>query len=467
MDRLEVMLRAHVPVIHIADGDVVHAARAVKALGDDLKHRVITTSPVKPAMGRGGDIVSQFEGMKSLMNDPSPIVVIATGYGSLASQDSPAGAKVRDSIRLCFVEKPHATLVMIDPTWEPSADLACYTLTADLPLPNRDEITKRLQARNVEASAERVEALRGLSPTGLDTIIACAVTAKETGAEALGKEKARALMHSAAVEPLDTSGLPAVGGHEHLLRWVRNRQRAFLPEAAKYGVDPPRGLLCAGPPGVGKSLIAKHIGHMWGLPSVRLDLSRIFGRFVGESEAKLRLALNTLDALSPCVAFIDEIEKAVAGHSGGGDSGVTARLLGGLLTWQQEQSNVFVVATCNRVEQLPPELTRKGRFDATFYLQLPIPVEAAQILKIHLDRRGLPMDPTDIAHVVETLNREDLSGAELEQAVKDAALQAYEYGTPGKPTKEELGDALAEMKPVAYDADAHAQWAQVHATFSR
>ncbi len=245
--------------------------------------------------------------------------------------------------------------------------------------------------------------------------------------EAILEEKQRLVGRSKVLEfhPL-AGGLDAVGGLDSLKEWLHRRHRAFGDDARNYGLPTPKGLLLIGVQGCGKSLTAKVIGRHWGLPLLRLDMGRVFDGQRSPEEA-LRSALKTCDALAPCVLWIDEIEKGFA--SGAGDDGRSSRVLGSLLTWQQEKTSpVFVVATANEVQSLPPELLRKGRFDEIFFVDLPQLHERRQILRIHLQRRDVHIDDDQLAELAELC--EYFSGAELEQVVISAMYAAFAEDRP-------------------------------------
>src|SRR5690606_6738240 len=187
-------------------------------------------------------------------------------------------------------------------------------------------------------------------------------------------EKRQVVRKSGLLEffPVD-QGLADVGGLDALKVWLQRRQRAFGEAARAFGLPEPRGLLLLGVQGCGKSLTSKAISTQWNLPLLRLDMGRIFSGLVGSSEENLRRAIHTAESLAPVILWVDEIEKGLSGvGAGSNDSGVSARVFGTLLTWLQEKTApVFVVATANRIEGLPPELLRKGRFDEIFFIDLP------------------------------------------------------------------------------------------------
>ena len=219
-----------------------------------------------------------------------------------------------------------------------------------------------------------------------------------------------------------------IGGLENLKEWFIRKAKIYknIGKAKKYGVDIPKGVLIAGVPGCGKSLNAKAAANLFEVPLLRLDMGRLMGKYVGESEKNLRDAITLAEAISPCVLWIDELEKAFAGIGCfGGGAEVTTRLFGNFLTWMQEKdSPTFVVATANDITKLPPELLRKGRFDDIFYVGLPNDVERKKIFEIHINKRR--------AQDLKNINIKDLvvatkgfSGADIEGVVKDAVEVAF------------------------------------------
>ncbi len=219
-----------------------------------------------------------------------------------------------------------------------------------------------------------------------------------------------------------------IGGLENLKEWFIRKAKIYkdMEKAEKYGVDMPKGVLIAGLPGCGKSLNAKAAASLFEVPLLRLDMGRLMGKYVGESEGNLRSAIALAEAIAPCILWIDELEKAFAGIGGnGGAAEVTTRLFGNFLTWMQEKdSPAYVVATANDITKLPPELLRKGRFDEIFYVGLPNKREREMIFRIHMDKRR-PKDSKNIkfAELVEQTG--GFSGADIEGVVKDAIETAF------------------------------------------
>lgn len=206
------------------------------------------------------------------------------------------------------------------------------------------------------------------------------------------KEKEQLIKKSGMLEIVNfTETINDIGGLENLKNWLARKAKVFaaLDKAIKFGVDVPKGIMIIGMPGCGKSLTAKATASLFELPLVRLDVGRLLGKYVGESEENMRKALKLSEAISPCVLWIDEIEKAFAGVGGdGGGNDVTTRLFGQFLTWMQEkESTVFIIATANDISKIPPEFLRKGRFDELFFVDLPNGEERRKILEIHLKKR--------------------------------------------------------------------------------
>ena len=220
----------------------------------------------------------------------------------------------------------------------------------------------------------------------------------------------------------DTARFNDVGGLTRLKAWLSQRKAAFRGDKDALHLDAPKGLLLTGVQGCGKSLAAKATAGIFGVPLLRLDFGAIYDKYHGETERKLRESLKTAEVMSPCVLWIDEIEKGVAGR--GGETGTTQRVLGTFLTWMAEKnSQVFVVATANDMTSLPPELVRKGRFDEIFFIDLPDARVRASILSIHLTNRDLKPSEFDIEKLAEVMD--GFSGAEIEQAIVAALYAAH------------------------------------------
>jgi SpoVK/Ycf46/Vps4 family AAA+-type ATPase len=232
-----------------------------------------------------------------------------------------------------------------------------------------------------------------------------------------------------------------IGGLENLKAWLRKKAAIFneIDRALAFGVSMPKGVLIAGVPGCGKSLSAKAAGHLFNVPLIRLDMGRLMGKYVGESEDNMRKAIRLAEVISPCVLWVDELEKAFAGIGGdGGGSEVTTRLFGTFLTWMQEKTGAaFVVATANDITKLPPELLRKGRFDEIFYVPLPKPEERKHIFEIHLNKRRKQDTPQ--IKLDELVNMTDgYSGADIEGVVSESIENVFAAGREALTTEDVL-----------------------------
>jgi AAA+ superfamily predicted ATPase len=263
------------------------------------------------------------------------------------------------------------------------------------------------------------------------------------------EEKRQVIRKSGLLEFVNVEDdLGTVGGLDELKGWLMGRAAAFSEPARKFGLPAPKGLLLLGVQGCGKSLTAKAIATQWALPLLRLDLGRIFSSLIGSSEENMRRAIRVAESVAPAVLWIDEIEKGLSGAAGSAvaDSGVSARVFGSLLTWLQEKTSpVFVVATANRVDALPPELMRKGRFDEIFFIDLPASNERREIFRIHLERRKrdpLRFQLDDLAAATE-----GYSGSEIEQGIIAGLYHAFAEG--GELTQSHVLRALQETFPLS------------------
>lgn len=239
---------------------------------------------------------------------------------------------------------------------------------------------------------------------------------------------------------------PDLGGYDILLADLQRKKSAFgSSKAREFGLPNPKGILVVGPPGNGKSALARYIARLFGVPLERLDMGAVYGSLVGQSEARIRQALESAVASSPCVLWVDEIEKGVGQN--GLDGGTSSRVVGTLLTWLQENKEpVFVYATANDVSRLPPELLRAGRFDGVYYAGLPDEVDRRDILGIHLAKRKRTLTPDEIENI--SFNTEGYSGAELEQSITDALFVCFAEEARDL-TRQDVLNAAKKIVPVS------------------
>lgn len=289
-------------------------------------------------------------------------------------------------------------------------------------------------------------AFKGLSALEIQTILALAYTKYgQLTKDAMGliiEQKKQMIQKSGILEMVPVKeSMNDIGGLENLKAWISKKAKVLnnMKEAKRFGVELPKGVLIAGVPGCGKSLNAKASAKLFNVPLLKLDMGRLLGKYVGESESNMRKAIAMAEAISPCVLWIDELEKAFSGiGENGGGAEVTTRLFGQFLTWMQDkESAVFVVATANNVMKLPPELMRKGRFDEIFYVQLPNDEERKKIFEIHIGKRR----PKDLEKIVidELVKKtQGYSGADIEGVVKEAVENAFVAGKIEVSTEEIL-----------------------------
>lgn len=310
-------------------------------------------------------------------------------------------------------------------------------------------------------------AFKGLSVLEIDTILSLAFSQEgelnENALKLVMEQKKQMIQKAGILEMVSCEEeMKDIGGLANLKRWIGNKAQVMqrMKEAEAFGVELPKGVLIAGIPGCGKSLNAKASAKLMGVPLLKLDMGRVMGKYVGESESNMRRAITLAEAIAPCVLWVDELEKAFAGIGGnGGGAEVTTRLFGQFLTWMQEKkSAVFVVATANDIMKLPPELMRKGRFDEIFYVQLPKPEERRKIFEIHIrKRRPQDLGNIDLSKLVD--KTDGYSGADIEGVVKEGIENAFLNGKPEVSTqdiltaiesthslKEIMGDSITKME---------------------
>lgn len=356
-----------------------------------------------------------------------------------------------------------ATIFILSETTVIPRELENYITVFDIPLPTTSEILTIINEFiadleiNVEQDTINDIALsfKGLNEFQIKQILNLAYQDggcidKEDKLLIL-REKEQFIKKSGMLEIVNFSEtINDIGGLENLKEWLARKAKVFsnLDKAIKFGVDVPKGIMIIGMPGCGKSLTAKATASLFEIPLVRLDVGRLLGKYVGESEENMRKALKLSEAISPCVLWIDEIEKAFAGvgRDGGGND-VTTRLFGQFLTWMQEKENtVFIVATANDISRMPPEFLRKGRFDELFFVDLPNGEERRKILDIHLKKRKKWNKGIDsIALIKET---DGFNGADLEAVVKDTIEMAFIDGKESI-TTEDLLKSVRDTKSIS------------------
>jgi hypothetical protein len=357
--------------------------------------------------------------------------------------EEPMVKSVLREIGLRHRETPH-TLILVGPGARVPDGLRTMAARLELALPTHAELVELIAAeanawsresgrpvrRDEDAVAAIQRQLAGLTHGDARRLIRVAIrddgVLDERDLPAVIAAKHRLLDGDGALTlELDVARLDDVAGLDRLKRWLAERAASFTAARPPPGLDPPKGVLLLGVQGAGKSLAARAVAGAWRVPLLRLDFAALYDKYVGETERKLREALKTAAVMAPCVLWIDEIEKGLA--TGGEDSGPGKRVLGSLLTWMAERrERVFLVATANDIQALPPELMRKGRFDEIFFVDLPGPAARAAIVRIHAGKRGL--DPVTLDTAAIATATDGFSGAEIEQALIAALYAAHARG---------------------------------------
>lgn len=355
--------------------------------------------------------------------------------------EEPVVIRLLKDIAQLHVDVPH-TLVLISHEIKLPQELETYCVRFELSLPDRDKIESIIRKeakiwsdmnRNLRITVDKrlldqmTDGLTGLPLFDVTRLARNAIrndgVLTESDVAGIMQEKFKLLNQGGVLSfEYDTGRFADVGGLENLKDWLDLRKPAFCDGVRLPGLDPPKGILMLGVQGCGKSLAAKSVAGSWGVPLLRLDFGSLYNKYHGETERNLRESLKSAENMSPCVLWIDEIEKGIA--TSDSDGGTSKRVLGTLLTWMAEKNKkIFLVATANDIQALPPELLRKGRFDEIFFVDLPDQASRETIFKIHLKKREQDPAGFDIAKLAQSCD--GFSGAEIEQAVVSALYRAY------------------------------------------
>jgi SpoVK/Ycf46/Vps4 family AAA+-type ATPase len=429
-DELALLIRSGWRTIAFESFEEDRALGLVERVAQGLERRCITWSLATGLAGDAESAGSLDAGLRAIERHEDPAIFVVLDAHRVLD-DACAARRVRDMLPGLGTRRQ--VLIFLAPALELPAELVRETGRIELPLPGDAEIrvlfqriAERSEGTDTEHLADAVRAALGLSAAEAMRVFRKACRAagglNRAAVEVILREKRSALRRTPALSfHEDQSGLGDLGGLGELKQWLGQRRRAFDADARRYGLPVPRGLLLLGVQGCGKSVAAKAVAREWQFPLLRLDLAAAFGGETASPEASIREAIAVAESLAPTVLWIDEIEK---GFSSSSHDASSSRVFGAFLTWLSEkQSPVFVVATANDVAGLPPELLRRGRFDELFFVDLPTARERAEILAIHLRKRGRDPLQFPLDDLAEQALRH--TGAELEQAVTAALYAAY------------------------------------------
>ncbi|MCC5812818.1 MAG: AAA family ATPase [Ectothiorhodospiraceae bacterium] len=445
---LELLLRSHIPLIAVETQEEQRVRemfqRLIPRLGRPLFQWSITDGvrrlDIEGPANKGTEDPGEF--LRHVRDSQQAGIYLLADFHPYVTD--PVNVRLLKEIAQTYAQTPR-TLALISHRFEHPPELRKFFARYEPALPGRDDLYKIVndealewargnggkRVRTDRASLDRlVQNLSGLTAWDARRLARSAIqrdgAITESDLPEVMAAKHQLLDRSGALSfTYDTAKFSDVGGLNRLRAWLERRRRAFVEPDPH--LDPPKGLLLVGVQGGGKSLAAKAVAGLWGLPLLGLDMGTLYNKYYGESERNLREALRAAEVMAPCVLWIDEIEKAMSQSDN--DGGVSQRMLGTVLTWMAENSKrVFIVATANAIERLPPELVRKGRMDEIFFVDLPSPAVRRDIFEIHLRKRDIEPEQFDLQQLAEA--SEGFSGAEIEQAVVAALYLAREQEQP-------------------------------------
>ena len=474
-EEFELLLRACYPLIYVPtqeeerlEAEIAHCAKRV---GDRNVYIWDFVDGYQDNPNNAGEArrnpLQALEFVDKLPEKSGSVVVLRDFHRFL--EDTSVARKLRNLARR--LKSQPINVVLVSPHTTIPSELSEVLTVVEFPLPTAAEIkaeVQRLVSATVQSVPEKlldelVRSAQGLSLERICRVLTRAIAAhgelQPEDVELVLEEKRQSIRQTQILDFYPAKeNISDIGGLDNLKDWLLRRGGAFSERARAYGLPHPRGLLLVGVQGTGKSLTAKAIAHHWHLPLLRLDVGRLFAGLVGESESRTRQMIGLAEALAPCVLWIDEIDKAFSGVEGGGDSGTTSRVFGTFINWLAEkQSSVFVVATANNIQALPPEMLRKGRFDEIFFVDLPTQEERRAIFTVHLSR----LRPHSLKNYhIERLAYEtpDFSGAEIEQTLTEAMHIGFSQNRDF--TTEDILEAASQIVPLARTAQEEIQFLQ-------
>ncbi|MGB3558592.1 MAG: AAA family ATPase [Geitlerinemataceae cyanobacterium] len=471
-DEFELLLRARYPLIYIPTLEEERVEATIAQSAKNQGNRAVYTwdfvegyqgNPTDNGAGRRNPLqaLEQVEKLKPT----APAIFILRDFHRFLD-DISVSRKLRNLARL--LKSQPKNIVILSPQIAIPEELSETLTVLEFPLPDRAQIRTEIDrlltdtGHSLESRVldEMVRSSQGLSLERIRRVLARAVAThgelRSADVELILEEKRQTIRQTQILEFYPTTEqISDIGGLDNLKEWLLRRGGAFSDRARQYGLPHPRGLLLVGIQGTGKSLTAKAIAHHWHLPLLRLDVGRLFAGLVGESESRTRQMIQLAEALAPCVLWIDEIDKAFGGVDSKGDGGTTSRVFGTFITWLAEKNSpVFVVATANNIQALPPEMLRKGRFDEIFFVGLPSQSEREEIFTVHLSRlRPHNLKNYDLQRLA--YETPDFSGAEIEQSLIEAMHLGFSQNRDF--TTDDIVEAASQIVPLARTAQEQIQ----------
>ncbi|MBD2185831.1 AAA family ATPase [Planktothrix sp. FACHB-1355] len=474
-EEFELLLRARYPLIYIPTCEEERVEAAIAEIAKKQGNRGIYVwdfvdgyqgNPNDAGFGRRNPLQA-LELVEKIAASAPAIFILRDFHRFL--EDVAISRKLKNLARL--LKSQPKNIVILSPRIAIPEELSEVLTVLEFHLPAAPEIkaeVERLLAatgKSLEGKIldEIVRSCQGLSMERIRRVLARAIATHgellPEDVELVLEEKRQTIRQTQILEFYPaTENISDIGGLDNLKDWLLRRGGAFSERARQYGLPHPRGLLLVGIQGTGKSLMAKAIAHHWHLPLLRLDVGRLFAGLVGESESRTRQMIQLAEALSPCVLWIDEIDKAFSGLDGKGDAGTSNRVFGTFITWLAEKiSPVFVVATANNIQTLPAEMLRKGRFDEIFFVGLPTQEERKAIFAVHLSRlRPHNLQNYDLDRLA--YETPDFSGAEIEQSLIEAMHIGFSQNRDF--TIDDILEAASQIVPLARTAQEQIQFLQ-------
>ncbi len=474
-EEFALLLRACYPLIYIPTTEEERLEKAIATVTEKLSQRNLyiwdfvngyQENPNNAGFGKRNPLQA-LEFITQMPESAGGVFILRDFHRFL--EDISISRQLRNLARV--LKSQAKNIIIVAPQIQIPAELTEVFTVVDFPLPIAPEIKTEIQ-RLISATGqtlssqlldELVRAAQGLSLERIRRVLTRAIAThgklESDDVELILEEKRQSIRQTQILDFYPaTEQISDIGGLDNLKSWLLRRGGAFSDQARAYGLPHPRGLLLAGIQGTGKSLTAKAIAHHWHLPLLRLDVGRLFGGLVGESESRTRQTIELAEALAPCILWIDEIDKGFSGADGKGDSGTTSRVFGTFVTWLAEKkSPVFVVATANNIRTLPPEMLRKGRFDEVFFVGLPNREEREAIFKVHLAKlRPHNLGNYDIKRLA--YETPDFSGAEIEQTIIEAMHIGFSQNRDF--TTDDILEAASQIVPLAKTAQEQIQFLQ-------